>query len=203
MPAELPLLFSAVLLAGGRSSRMPCDTAGRMIRGRPLWEHQLATLRGIGPAELFISGRADGPYAQCGCPIVADETPDRGPLGGVATALRRTAHERVVVLAIDLPRMSSQFFTTLLREVVHVERAVVPRNEELFEPLAAVYTRACLPMAEEQLRSADRSMQRFVRAIVRADLAVEYPISAVEKACFLNLNTETDWQAICREGNGD
>ena len=48
--------FSAVLLAGGKSSRMGSDKAFLEIEGEPLWQRQLATLRGLSPGQLMISG---------------------------------------------------------------------------------------------------------------------------------------------------
>ncbi len=64
--------FDAVLLAGGKSSRMGTDKAGVLIQGVPLWRLQLATLRDLGPEEIFISGRDSGPYAEEGLEILKD-----------------------------------------------------------------------------------------------------------------------------------
>ena len=80
---------AAVLLAGGKSSRMGRDKSALIVNGEPLWQRQLAVLRATEPAELFISGMRDGPYADCGVEILADGIPNCGPLGGIATALRR------------------------------------------------------------------------------------------------------------------
>src|SRR5205807_2568449 len=107
---------AAVLLAGGKSSRMGRDKAALLVRGEPLWRHQLATLRATEPAEFFISGKCDGPFAGCEVEILADEFPDCGPLGGIATALRRCASERLLVLAVDMPAMTAAFLRMLLDE---------------------------------------------------------------------------------------
>ena len=92
------------------------DKSALLVDGEPLWQHQLATLRATQPAELFISGKRDGPYADCGVEILADEFPDCGPLGGIATALRRCQSERLLVLAVDMPAMTAEFLRILLDE---------------------------------------------------------------------------------------
>src|SRR5438477_277515 len=117
---------SAVLLAGGKSSRMGRDKAALIVDGEPLWQRQLATLRATQPAELFISGKSDGPYANCGVEILADEFPDCGPLGGITTALRRCTSERLLVLAVDLPAMTAEFLRTLLDESQRTAAGVIP-----------------------------------------------------------------------------
>ena len=73
---------SAVLLAGGKSSRMGRDKALLEIDGEPLWRRQLATLRALEPEQLMVSGPPRGEGE-----TVADEIEDAGPLGGVAAAL--------------------------------------------------------------------------------------------------------------------
>src|SRR5688500_16588132 len=101
MPSIASPNFAAVLLAGGRSTRMGFDKATLVIDGQPLWQRQLATLRALHPHELFISGRLDGPYGGAGVEIIEDDVADLGPLGGIASILRRAESELVLILAID------------------------------------------------------------------------------------------------------
>jgi molybdopterin-guanine dinucleotide biosynthesis protein A len=176
--------FAAVLLAGGRSTRMGRDKATLLIEGQPLWQRQLAILRALGPKELFISGPRDGPYADAGVEIIEDAVPGLGPLGGIAAALRRAESPLVLVLAIDLPAMTADFLITLLLE----GRSVVPQNARYFEPLAAIYPRSALLAAEEMLREEDRSMQRFVWSLIGGGDTQARAINANESLLFQNVN---------------
>jgi len=176
--------FAAVLLAGGRSTRMGRDKATLLIDGQPLWQRQLATLRALHPAELFISGRRDGPYAAAGVEIIEDAIPDLGPLGGIAAALHHAESPLVLVLAIDLPAMTAEFLGTLLQDA----RPTVPRRNNNFEPLAAIYPKSAHPIAEELLREDDRSLQRFVRRLIEDDLAQARSIVTEEWSLFRNVN---------------
>ncbi len=180
--------FAAVLLAGGRSTRMGRDKATLLIDGQQLWQRQLDKLRALRPRELFISGRRDGPYAGAGCEIIEDAVPDLGPLGGVAAALSRAESPLVLVLAVDLPAMTVEFLSDLLR----AGRSVVPQNADYFEPLAAVYPASALPIAAALLEQADRSMQRFVRRLIADDLTVNRPLTATDQRLFQNVNQVRD-----------
>ena len=183
-----PPPFTAVLLAGGKSTRMGRDKAAVLIGGQTLWQRQLATLRTTAPHELFISGKPDGPYAGAGVEILRDAFPEGGPLAGLEAALRHANHPLVLVLAIDLPAMTADFLSTLVREAAASGTGCVTRDERWFEPLAAVYPRACLPLAAEGLRGEDRSMQRFVRLAVEQGLMRVRELSAGERALFRNVN---------------
>jgi molybdopterin-guanine dinucleotide biosynthesis protein A len=182
--------FTAVLLAGGRSTRMGRDKASLPYAGGALWEHQLATLRATGAGEVCISGPRNGPYANSGIPILEDRTPNAGPLAAFETALPRARY--VVILAIDMPAMRAEFLRELMRIALRNQRSVVPEIEGRFEPLAAVYASAITPLVDQALRGPDHSMHQFIRAALRCDLAITYPVPTESRALFQNLNTPED-----------
>ena len=182
--------FSAVLLAGGRSTRMGRDKASLPYAGGALWEHQLATLRAIGAGEVCISGPRNGPYANCGLPILEDRTPNAGPLAALETALPRALY--VVLLAIDMPAMRADFLQELMRVALRTERSVIPAIDSNFEPLAAVYAGSIAALVDESLRGPDHSMHQLIRSAIRSDLAVVHPVPFESRALFRNLNTPAD-----------
>ena len=180
--------FAAVLLAGGRSTRMGRDKAALVLDGTPLWQLQLAKLRALQPTELFISGRSDGPFAGAGVDIVEDETPGLGPLAGIAATLARITAPRLLVLAIDLPEMTVDF----LRALLAAPGSLIPQRAGFFEPLAAVYPQAAAPLARAAVPREDRSLQRFCRELLAARLATARPLSPAEEPLFRNLNAPAD-----------
>ena len=189
---------AAVLLAGGKSSRMGRDKSALPVNGEPLWQRQLAVLRATEPAELFISGKSDGPYAGCGVEILTDEFPDCGPLGGIAIALRRCASERLLVFAVDMPAMTEEFLSKLLEESQCEGKGVVPvmaadgTGRANFEPLAAVYPRAALAIANECLRSGEFRLETFIRKLEASDLVSVHVVAEKYAALFTNWNEPED-----------
>jgi molybdenum cofactor guanylyltransferase len=186
--------FSAALLAGGLSTRMGRDKAGVLVEGVPLWEHQCAKLRALEPAEFFISGRIAGPYARAGVEIVPDAKPGLGPLAGLAAILRRATSPLVLVLAVDLPVVSVGFLEMLIAQARATSLGLVPRSERWFEPLAAVYPRAALPLVAQLLGEEDRSLQRLARGLIEAGLVNALPLDTDQIAQFRNVNTPLDLQ---------
>jgi molybdopterin-guanine dinucleotide biosynthesis protein A len=80
--------FSAVILAGGRSSRMQRDKALLPCQGTTLLARQVGVVRELAPVEIFISGRADADYGALGGQVLADRFTERGPLAGVGVPRR-------------------------------------------------------------------------------------------------------------------
>jgi molybdopterin-guanine dinucleotide biosynthesis protein A len=126
--------------------------------------------------------------------ILADDRRGLGPLTGIVSALRWSPTPLVVMLAIDLPCMAAPFLQTLLNRA-RPEKGVIPRGD-FYEPLAAVYPRAALGLAERHRASGNRSLQRWIEACRAADLVEAYPISKDEQGLFANLNTPEDLRNI-------
>ncbi|CAN5563968.1 hypothetical protein BH20VER3_BH20VER3_08040 [soil metagenome] len=182
-------VFSAVLLAGGKSSRMGRDKAFLEIAGQPLWRRQIETLSRLSPEQLMISGPSRTAWSAY--ENAPDQHANGGPLAGVAAALQqcRTAH--LLVLAVDLARMTSDYLASLL-QLCPRHQGIVPQGGGRFEPLAAIYPAACRALAEANLHVGDYSMQNFVRRARERGLVLERPISNAEIPLFANLNTPAD-----------
>ena len=184
--------FAAVLLAGGQSRRMGRDKALLALPdGRPLWRRQLDVLRELAPAELFISGFTR-PGFPADVPLLADELPGCGPLGGLAAALGATASPRLVVLAVDLPRMTAAFLRGLLAGCGTGQGVVPQAADGFFEPLAAVYPREALTEARERLGRGEYALQPFVRALTAEGKVSARRIRQEETALFTNWNALED-----------
>ena len=188
--------FSAALIAGGRSRRMGTDKAFLDWHGRPLWEHQLGKLRALTPVRLLLSCRSDQPFLpQPDVLPVCDEWPDSGPLGGVASCLRVCDAPLLVVLGVDLPLLPSHFLGVLLTECTAQCGAVVSLEGDYFEPLAAVYPRAMLALAEEQIAGGRLAMQEFIRlGMVRGLMRAASAVIVAE--WFTNVNAPSDLRVL-------
>jgi molybdopterin-guanine dinucleotide biosynthesis protein A len=187
--------FSAVLLAGGKSSRMGRDKAFVEIEGVPLWRRQLLLLRELRPKEIFISGPGRAEWLNEGCIIIQDLKTDIGPLAGLAAGLQRCSTNLLLVLAVDLPHITLDYLRQLLANCSDGIGSV-PKSLDRFEPLAAVYPTTSLPVAQGCLESGDHSLQHFVARCVSEELVRPKEIAANERDLFLNLNRPEDLETL-------
>ena len=182
--------LSAVLLAAGLSTRMGRDKALLVgSDGRPLWERQREVLAQAGAAEILYSVRPDQTWIprEPALGLVHDVEPGCGPLGGIAAALGRASHPHLAVLAIDLPCMTSEWFSALMVDCAPAVGAV-GRRGGFFEPLAAVYPREILPLARAALSARDFSLQHLVVDAVAQGLMRAREISSGDAPLFENWN---------------
>jgi molybdopterin-guanine dinucleotide biosynthesis protein A len=191
--------------AGGRSSRMGRDKGLVEVGGRPLAQHVIDRLGALAQ-EILITTMDPEAYAALGFRTVVDESPGAGALDGLRTALRAAGGDRVLVCACDMPFASEALARAMLALAASAE-AVVPRNDGDFEPLFAVYRRACLPAIERALAEGRRRVISFfpevdLRVLEEADLRSIDP----DPWSFFNVNTPSDlelaeehWRAASTE----
>ncbi len=182
---------SAVLLVGGKSSRMGQDKATMLFRGEPLWKTQLERLRRLRPKEIFISAQTDPAWRPSDIEFVADQRPSRGPLSGIAAALSRIATDHLLVLATDTPFMTEGYLRNLCVGVQYGQ-GVVPINENRAEPLVAVYPGDAALEFEQALTGNDFSLQPLIRKLIALGKLRPIDVSPEEAPLFRNLNKPQD-----------
>jgi len=183
--------LSAVILAGGESRRMGQNKAWLEVGGQPLIMRTLAVLRTSGIQEVFISGRAGVDYSALGCPVLLDLHPNCGPLGGIQRALAGVTAPMVLVLAVDLPRMTSDFLRKLA-EHCQSETGAVPKLRGELEPLAAIYPKRCELIVQECLLNSRLAARDFAEACLRENAVRPFDVPPTDFGCFENWNSPSD-----------
>ncbi len=155
------------------------DKALLPCAGEPMWRRQWRLLEQAGAGEIFLSARPDQTWVPPGVTTLADAVPGAGPLAGIAAALDRCRTSHLIVLAVDLPQMTSAWFTQLAADCAP-GRGAVGRHGKFFEPLAAIYPVELREPAAAALVRGDYALQAFIAAAgerfhVREIAATEAP----------------------------
>ena len=185
------MTISAVLLAGGESSRMGQDKSIISFRGEPLWKRQLDLLRRIQPKEILVSARTDPSWRPADTTFIADQQPACGPLGGIAAALSRIATDHLLVLAIDVPFIRESYLLELCQRI-KAGQGVVPTIENRAEPLVAIYPRESAFEFNRALSGRDFSLQSLIRKLVALSKLCPVVVLPEELPLFRNLNEPRD-----------
>ncbi len=189
---------SAAILAGGRARRLEGhDKSALVVDGVRFLDRQIAALRPLVADILLVGYRGQIPET---CTAVEDRMPGAGPLGAIISALTATRADRLLVLATDLPFVTTPFLEWLLG-VDERALAVVPVTEDGWQPLCAVYDRRALPVLSEAFDSGERSVRTAVSALeptlVGAAALAPYD---TEGRLLANVNTPADlarWKVTC------
>lgn len=187
---------SAVVLAGGQSSRMGRDKALLELDGRSLIERHV---HGLAPhfAEVLVSARSAADYADLGFRVVADPVVDQGPMRGVAAALSAARFDPVFITPCDQTVVPVDLATRLLRSLGDADAAVPRHPDGNIEPLLAVLRRR---MVARLVAALDRGERRIARQY--AESSVRY-VDLSSSVDVTNVNTPDEYEAFLRRRSGE
>ena len=190
---------TAFILAGGRSERMGQDKAiMRLSSGRTLLENALAVTGVVSGHVSIVGPRLKyAAYAWSG-KIVEDIFADRGPLGGIHAALAATTTEWNIILAVDLPGVSSALLEWILKMAreagVQVTVASVAGG---FQPLCGVYRKSFRNRAEKALGEGHNKVDAcFDSGSLRILTEEEVRAAGFSPEMFANVNTPDEFEKI-------
>ncbi len=152
MSATVPQAFDAVILAGGRSSRLGgTPKASLQIAGTTLLELTLRAVTGADRITVVGPEPAAGVCPAPGDPslrYVREDPPFGGPAAALAAALSQpepggSTAPWLMVLACDMPR-SGQLVPVLLTAAAEAGTSVMASDDGRDQPLAALYRRSDL-----------------------------------------------------------
>jgi len=149
------------------------DKAFLPYRGTTLVEYIAKVVHEAAGSVVLIGDPAR--YAGLGYPVHADEQPSCGPLGGVYTALAVSSTPWNLVVACDMPGLSSAVLRELLARARESGRRCVMASghDGALEPLCAVYHQSCLPVVERALRYKQLKMNDLIAELEALAVPVE------------------------------
>jgi molybdopterin-guanine dinucleotide biosynthesis protein A len=172
----------------GRDKRLlVVDWRGEPV---PLWKRQLNVLRELGPIELLVSGLPDLEYP-VDTRLVEDKIENGGPLAGIFSCLEAARSKLLLVLAVDLAKISPAYLASLVNAAAP-GHGVVPAIDQQLEPVAAVYPVEAATVALSCLQEGQRSVQAFARRLEQSGLVSVKMVTAAEVMLFRNWNTPED-----------
>ena len=141
---------------------------------------------------MIIIANSPDPYTSLNCKIYSDIIPGKDSLGGIYTGLKISSSAYNFFFACDMPFLNESFirYMTGLTEGSDI---VIPRSSKGFEPLHAIYSKACIPYIERQIEQDNlRILDFFPHVRVREIGISEISVHDPKETTFLNLNTEED-----------
>ncbi len=181
--------ITAIILAGGKSSRMGTDKGLIDFNGKKMVEYVLEAVKDL-CNHIIISG-SNSKYKQFGFPVYEDIHKNLGPLGGIHSGLSNSATDWNLIVSCDLSFVTKDFFRFLFSKISNAE-AVVPVHDLQVEPLCALYHQSSLPKIESLLLKNELKMQNAVKRL--DSIFIKVPKEIFDPATiFKNINSPEDF----------
>jgi molybdopterin-guanine dinucleotide biosynthesis protein A len=192
---------TAVILAGGQSSRMGSNKALLPYRGGRFIESIHRQLAGRFEDLLLVTNTPEQ-YAFLPCRTVPDLYPGMGALAGLHAGLHASRTPHIFAVACDMPYLNDDLIRALLARR-HQADVVIPESGQGLEPLHAVYGAGCLIPMEQSLRSGKRRIVSFFPD-VQVHTFTNDQVATIDGgfSSFSNINTPADYFDLRKNENG-
>lgn len=193
VPKQTAKTFTALILAGGKSSRMGgVDKTLLEVNGRSLTERVVDVVLPLF-REVIVASGVPGKFADiAGVREVGDHERGIGPLAGMLAGLEVCPTEWAFVVAADMPRLSESLIRRVISAAGPDVLAAAPRHGRFREPLHAAYKRDVIAEIERFLDEGGRSVNRLLDRIPVAWVEVE----DADLECFKNVNRPADLEDL-------
>jgi len=184
---------TAIILAGGKSSRMGRDKSLLATNDLPLIGKIASQLKDHFP-EIIIGANDMEKYRFLHLPVIPDLEEGKGPLMGIYSTLLRSQHEINFVVACDIPDLDIQYVQELIRQAQDHQIVIPTWSDGKLEPLFAVYRKSVL----NEIRNILDTGQRKIRLLFES-VDVKYLPLPDEGKWYRNLNTMDDYRNYIKQ----
>lgn len=212
MPRKFDFI-TAIVLAGGKSSRFGKDKAFIKVKGTVIFKRQLNVLKKIfdeiivvanNPQKFYLLGsyirkinerNLRAGYKLKKIEIVKDILPAKGPLCGILSGLIKSHSFYNFVVACDMPFLNEQLIRHMIKKKDGFD-VVIPRIYRKFQPLFGVYSKRCIPGIKKLIKS-DKLRIRSIFPALKCNFIYKKEIEKFDKSLLslANINTEDDLKA--------
>lgn len=183
--------ISTYVLAGGKSTRMGSSKANLMWHHKTFIEH---IADAVIACKLEVNIIAEKNFNQkMQVNVIPDLIPDKGPLGGIYTALKHSIFSYNLILGCDMPCISTQSIHAFISRAKY-EMINIAYVQNQMQPLFALYHVNLLPDIEKAIASNELAMHKFVEK--HAYHCINMNEFAEE---FRNINTKEDYQSLIQK----
>lgn len=195
--------MTAIILAGGKSSRMGTDKAFLKIGNQSLIKRQIGLLRKIFEKIIIVTNSSPKYRGYKGIKIISDIIPHRGPLGGIYSGLIASNSTYNFVIACDMPFINPGLIRYIIRNRDNYD-IIIPKIDRKYHPLFGVYSKNCIPIMEKALRK-DKLNVSTIFPKVKTGFISRQEIERFDKQLLslININTQDDLAMVkeIRGGN--
>lgn len=159
--------MSAIILAGGRSSRLGQDKTKLVLGGTGLLRLTIDRLRQLGGDIILVLAPDQAiPLGSDSADVrvATDLHPNKGPLAGLYSGMMTSEDDICVAVGCDMPFLNVKLLG-YMNGLASGFDIVIPRADGMVEPLHAVYSKSCLPVMDRMMSEGDMRVRNLLRRV--------------------------------------
>ncbi|MFT5777218.1 MAG: molybdopterin-guanine dinucleotide biosynthesis protein A [Crocinitomicaceae bacterium] len=184
---------TGIILAGGKSTRMGSDKGLVEFKGIPMIQHIIAEFKQLNLPIIIVANNEA--YSKFGVRLVTDLIKDKGPVGGIYTALTVSDTDVNVIVSCDVPFVKKELIVTLLNESKESE-VTISSFEGREHPLIGVYKKSIVDVFKSNLDSNQLKLREVIKEVKTKVVEFSEPGMLVNAGSFNNINTKKELKEL-------
>ncbi len=196
--------ITAIILAGGKSSRIGTDKAFLKLNGESVIERIYNLLTKIFSDVIIISNNPEK-FQFLTPKVYKDIYPHFGPLSGIHAGLSNSQTENNFFISCDMPLVTEEVIRFILAKMNNDDITIV-KTESNIQSLLGIYKKSCLARADELLSFANSqiNIKAGKTSVKLFDLINHVKTTFIDLSyekfyhddIFLNMNTSEDYKKV-------
>ena len=149
------------VLCGGKSMRMGTEKGLVSLQNKTFTELIIKTLNKINTSIFLVTENSD--YEKFGKPLIPDLYKEKGPLGGIYTALSHAEAHKILILSCDIPLITTETLQAILNTESQNKEILFAVDKERWHPLIGIYSKSLLPYLESAIRENRLKLIDFIK----------------------------------------
>tara|TARA_R110000868_G_scaffold292498_2_gene552978 strand:+ start:4892 stop:5464 length:573 start_codon:yes stop_codon:yes gene_type:complete len=151
------------ILCGGKSSRMQSEKGLALYQGIPFIEHIIKAVLPIATEIQLITNTADYDYLEY--KKIKDIDLDKGPIGGIYSALTHSNSELNLIVSCDIPLISTELLLELIDQHNGKASVSVFSDNERIHPLIGIYSKKIVPILKVAIANSNLRMMEMIHNV--------------------------------------
>ena len=201
--------ITAIILSGGKSSRMGTNKSLLRIRDKTVIERMHDLLQSIFKDVILITNEPDD-YNFLDIPIYEDFFRHRGPLAGIHSGLKHSKTNINFIISCDLPLMTKEMINYLIEYKTN-KLITVAKADGFIQQLAGKYSKECLSPSEKILKEGIENENRdavqkkrkcnvlSLIDLVGAEIISAESLPFYNEDLYFNMNKTEDYELLLRK----
>lgn len=192
---------TAIILAGGKSSRMGFDKQFLKLRDKYIIEMIAEKLKSVFNEIILVTSRPEE-HSKYGFKLVEDEVKGFGPLAGIHVGLKSSGSMYNYIVACDMPFLNLKYMKYMMELIQQHEGnvdGVITKLGEWIEPFNAFYSKNLICRIEENIKKDKRQINLLLQdsnmIYVSEAKAREF---SPDWEMFTNINTFKDYESLMK-----
>ena len=151
------------ILCGGKSSRMQSEKGLVLFQGTPFIEHIIEAALPISNEIQLVTNTANYDYLPY--QKIKDIELDKGPIGGIYSALVHSQSETNLILSCDIPLISTEILLELINKHTTDFEVSVFSDTNKIHPLIGIYSKKIIPVLKKAIEENELKMMHLLAKV--------------------------------------